>query len=59
LFGGPVHAALILDNGQSGTSFTGTWTTSNGAGFYGTNSVYSKTAGNTYRYAFNLTQSGT
>jgi len=30
-----------------------------GANFYGTNSLYSKIAGNTYRYTFNPAQSGT
>jgi hypothetical protein len=49
---------VILDNGRSGTSSTGTWKTSSGANPYGSNSVYSKLSGNTYTYKFNLAAPG-
>lgn len=36
-------ATYILDNGDAGTSYTGTWNLSGGANPYGTNSVYADT----------------
>jgi hypothetical protein len=42
--------SIILDNGDSGTKASGTWKVSSGPGFYGSNSVYSQTASNTYSF---------
>jgi hypothetical protein len=42
---------LIIDNGQAGTSFTGSWCVSTATSFFGTNSLYSCGAGpDTYRW---------
>ena len=49
---------VILDNGKSGTSSSGTWTTSIGAKYYGTKSQYSKQSGASYTYKFNLAAPG-
>jgi len=48
---------LIIDNGQAGTSYTGTWYVSGGTGFYGTNALWSRN-GPTYIWSFNLPASG-
>jgi hypothetical protein len=42
--------SIIVDNGDSGTKASGTWKVSGGSGFYGSNSVYSQTASNTYSF---------
>jgi hypothetical protein len=42
--------AVIVDNGQSGTSFTGSWTNSSAGGAYGSSSLYSSAQGHTYTY---------
>lgn len=34
--------SVVIDNGKSGTSSSGTWKTSNGSGYYGSKSVYSR-----------------
>lgn len=49
---GPVE--VIVDNLSSGTSSVGTWNPSSTAGFYGTNSVYSSTVGNTFTFPATL-----
>ena len=41
---------LIIDNGDSGTSSTGTWLQSGGAPPIGDDNLYSKTPGSTYTY---------
>jgi hypothetical protein len=38
----------IIDNGQSGTSTSGSWPVSGGANPYGTNSLYSKDGAYTF-----------
>jgi hypothetical protein len=43
-------ASVILDNGGSGASSSGSWKTSGGSGPYGANSLYSKTVGATYTF---------
>ena len=43
-------AEVIVDNGDAGTSKTGTWLASGKAGFYGTNSLYSYEVGATYSF---------
>ncbi len=48
---------LIIDNGQPGTSFTGSWTASGGPNPYGAGSIYSKN-GATYTYTFSLPSAG-
>jgi hypothetical protein len=46
-----VRADIVLDNGQPGTSFTGTWTGSSATGAFGANSLYSNGSGvDTYRW---------
>jgi len=47
-------ATVIVDNDDSGTSRTGTWSVSGGAGSYGTNSLYAKAAGATYTWTATL-----
>ena len=42
--------SIIIDNGDSGTKASGSWIASTGSGYYGSNSVYSKTASNTYSF---------
>ncbi len=42
---------IIIDNGDSGTSFTGSWSVSEGENPYGSNSVYG-TDGETYTWEF-------
>ncbi len=38
-------SATIIDNNDSGFSTTGSWATSSGSGFYGTNSLWASTGG--------------
>ncbi|MBW2604979.1 MAG: hypothetical protein JRE28_11805 [Deltaproteobacteria bacterium] len=42
--------SIVIDNGDSGTSFTGTWYESGGAPPIGDDNLYSKTSGSTYTY---------
>ena len=51
-------AAVIIDNGQAGTSFTGTWAVSGATGAYGTNSLYGW-GGATYTWSFTPTTTAT
>ena len=49
----PISASsgsTIVDNGDPGTKATGNWRTSGGTGFYGSKSVYSATADDTYSF---------
>ncbi|MCE5187063.1 MAG: PKD domain-containing protein [Planctomycetaceae bacterium] len=55
--GGDPGWELIIDNGQSGTSSTGTWTVSGGTGAYGANSLYGRNNA-TYTWAFTVPQAG-
>jgi PKD repeat protein len=48
---------VIIDNGGSGTSSTGTWSVSGGTGFYGVNSVWARN-GATYTWTFSPAISG-
>jgi hypothetical protein len=41
---------VIVDNGEAGTSSTGTWRSSGGANPYGSESLYSKNRGATYTF---------
>ena len=51
----PSPTGLIIDNGDSETSFIGDWKASGGKDYYGTNSVYNKSSGGgTYRYETSL-----
>src|SRR5205823_3221236 len=53
---------IIIDNGQAGTSFTGTWCVSAATNFFGTNSLYSCGAGggaDTYRWTPAIPTTGT
>ena len=50
-------ADIIIDNGQSGTSFTGTWSTSAATGFYGTDSLWGRN-GATYTWSFDSEPAG-
>jgi glucose/arabinose dehydrogenase len=54
----PEGGALVLDNGEPGTSKTGSWPISGGLDPYGPNSLYAKVAGNTYTYTFQLASPG-
>ncbi len=45
---------IIVDNLDAGASFTGTWPVSGAANPYATNSVYSKTNGNTFTFTADL-----
>ena len=42
--------SIIIDNGGSGTSSSGSWPVSGGSNSYGTKSVYSKSVGATYTF---------
>ena len=42
--------STIVDNGDPGTKATGNWRSSGGAGFYGSKSLYSATADDTYSF---------
>ena len=53
-----IPGLTIIDNGQAGTSFTGSWLTSGAAGAYGTNSLYSS-GGATYTWSFTPTTTAT
>jgi hypothetical protein len=44
---------VIIDNGQTGTTAVGSWYLSGGLNYYGTKSLYSKTAGATYSFETN------
>ena len=57
-FLGIAGADVIIDNGASGTSFTGTWTASTGAGYFGTNSLFARPDA-TYTWQFNSQPAGT
>ncbi|WP_281560342.1 putative Ig domain-containing protein [Thalassomonas sp. RHCl1] len=46
---------IIIDNGDSGTSFTGNWLNSSGANPWGTGSLYNN-AGSSYRWTPDITQ---
>ena len=48
---------IVIDNGAKGTAYTGTWTASTGAGFYGTNSLYARPTA-TYTWSFDSKPSG-
>ncbi|MBI4605006.1 MAG: fibronectin type III domain-containing protein [Planctomycetes bacterium] len=50
--------AVVLDNGQAGTSSTGDWPVSTAGGAYGSSSLYSKVEGNTYVYDFRVPAPG-
>lgn len=54
---GAPSAAVIVDNGDSGTSATGTWAASAGTGPYGADSLYNKTVSGTYSFEAALTGS--
>lgn len=43
-------SGIIIDNGDEGTSSTGSWKISSVAGFYGENSLYSTTNGDSYSF---------
>jgi PKD repeat protein len=52
-----IHSATaqtIIDNGQAGTSFTGTWYVSGGANPYGENSLTTMESGATYTFQASL-----
>jgi PKD repeat protein len=49
---------IIIDNGSSGTSSTGTWGVSGGTGSYGTNSLWARD-GATYTWRFTPPSTGT
>jgi hypothetical protein len=46
----PSQGEIILDNGDAGTSPTGTWSRSVGPNYYGNQSLFSDQAGATYTY---------
>jgi hypothetical protein len=48
---------MVIDNEDSGTSSTGTWSVSNAAGCYGSNSLWSRD-GATYTWSFIPSESG-
>lgn len=50
--------AIVIDNGGAGTSSKGVWQVSGASGAYGADSVYSKTAGDTYTYRFSVASPG-
>ena len=41
---------IIIDNGEAGTTANGTWLKSGSTTFYGSDSLYSKTVGDTYMF---------
>jgi len=53
-----VPVDIIVDNGEAGTSSTGSWPLSGGSQPYGPTSLYSKQAGATYRFAPILPRAG-
>ncbi|MEW6053667.1 MAG: PKD domain-containing protein [Nitrospirota bacterium] len=58
LSSGYAFADVIIDNGQAGTSYTGTWGISGGTLPYGTNSLWSRD-GATYTWQFSSQPAGT
>ena len=52
------HADIIIDNGGSGTSSTGTWQVSGGTSPYGANSLWARD-GATYTWQFASQPAGT
>ena len=54
----PNSQPLLLDNGDPGTVSSGRWLVSGASHPYGSDSVYSKTAGHTYGYNFDLPAPG-
>jgi len=50
----PLPPEVIVDNLSAGTSSVGTWNPSLTGGFYGTNSVYSNTAGSSFTFPATL-----
>ncbi|MDD4938662.1 MAG: PKD domain-containing protein [Candidatus Omnitrophica bacterium] len=54
----PPSDELVIDNGQSGTSYTGTWAVSGATNPYGTNSLWSRD-GATYSWKANIPTNGT
>jgi len=55
----PPDGQYILDNGDAGTTANGSWNSSGGPDNYGTKSLYSRQAGATYEYRFELAEAGT
>ena len=49
--GGEGSSGLVIDNGSSGTSYTGTWAASDATNWYGTNSIWARD-GATYTWSF-------
>jgi hypothetical protein len=54
---GEPSGMFIIDNGDSGTKASGTWKVSGGPDPYGTESLYSNTASNTYSFETSITGS--
>jgi hypothetical protein len=54
----PPPFEAVLDNGQPGTTATGSWSASGGANPYGIDSLYSNAAGATYRFHFGALEVG-
>jgi hypothetical protein len=52
-----VYADIIIDNGNPGTSYTGTWGVSGGTQQYGTNSLWSRD-GDTYSWQMSSQPAG-
>jgi PKD repeat protein len=57
LVAGGAFADVIIDNGDTGTSFSGTWAVSGASGHYGADSLYSRD-GTTYTWEFSPSASG-
>ncbi|MBP1747638.1 MAG: hypothetical protein H6Q52_177, partial [Deltaproteobacteria bacterium] len=55
---GTPSAEVIIDNGQTGTSYTGTWSLSGGTGIYGATSLWSRN-GTTYTFTMSGQPAGT
>ena len=49
---------IVIDNGDPGTSYTGTWSPSSGSGFYDSNSLYARPDA-TYTWQFDSQPAGT
>ncbi|OHB53896.1 MAG: hypothetical protein A2Y10_14890 [Planctomycetes bacterium GWF2_41_51] len=49
---------VIIDNGDVGTTSTGTWAVSGASGAYGTNSIYAQTLNATYTWRFTPATTG-
>lgn len=54
----PIQIDRIIDNGQSGTSYTGTWSASGGSNPYGRNSLWARN-GAAYTWQFDSLPAGT